>query len=82
VRLTVDVDDGNGNPVPGAAVTLWITSANGRLLSGSTQTGTAGQARFTYRVNAGRDGYGTYQVTAEACKDGTCKSDETSFVVQ
>ena len=72
--ITVTVTDASSNPVAGAAVTATITTANGRLLSGSTQTGSDGVATLTYRVNARRDGYGSYRVDAEACSGGVCVS--------
>ncbi|MFH0794630.1 MAG: S8 family serine peptidase [bacterium] len=81
VVITVHVTSG-GSPVSGAAVSATITSANGSLLSGSATTNSNGDAVFGYRVNASRDGVGTYTVNATASKAGyTSGSGSTTFNV-
>ncbi|MBI2947142.1 MAG: S8 family serine peptidase [Verrucomicrobia bacterium] len=67
--ITVTVTDGS-NPVSGAAVHVVVTSANGTKLSGDGTTDSSGVAKFNYRVNAKRDGKGTYAVDATASKSG------------
>ncbi len=82
VHITVTVTDSSANPVTGAAVTVILTTAKGRQLSGSGGTNQGGIAKFTYKVNAKRDGIGEYTVAAEACNNGTCATGETSFQVE
>jgi serine protease len=82
VTITVNVTDGT-NPVSSAAVSVVITTANGRTFSGSGTTNTSGVATFTHRVNTNRDGVGTYKVDATATKDGYDPgSASTNFLVQ
>ena len=82
VKITVTVTDGT-NPVEGAAVRVEITTANKRLgLAADGNTNIEGVANFTYKVNSGRDGEGTYTVEARASKDGfNSGSDSTTFEV-
>ena len=82
VNITVHVDDGT-DPVSGAAVTVTLTTAKGRQLSGNATTDGSGDASLYYDVKKGRDGAGTYRLTAEACKSGTCAESvgETTFEV-
>lgn len=80
-KIKVTVTDGV-NPVSGAAVTVTLTTANGRLLSGSSQTNDQGVANFTYKVNSKRDGVGTYTLDAEACKNDICANGSTTFEVE
>jgi len=48
------LQDGNGNPIPGATVTFVVTGAN--AVSGASTTGNDGVASFTYTgLNAGTD---------------------------
>lgn len=82
VNITVTVTDGSANPIAGAEVSVTLTTANGRRLSGSGGTDQGGIAKFTYKVNAKRDGIGEYTVTAEACNNGKCATGETSFQVE
>ena len=65
----------------GALVTVALKTASGRMLSGSAFSNGSGEATLTYKVKAGRDGRGTYIVTAESC-DGNCVSEPDSFVVE
>ena len=65
----------------GALVTVRLTTASGRTLSGSAFSNGSGNAVFTYKVKAGRDGRDTYELTAEACIDGNCADGTGSFVV-
>ncbi len=81
VNITVTVTDSSANPVTGAAVTVTLTTAKGRRLSGSGGTDQRGIVKFTYKVNAKRDGIGGYTVAAEACNNLTCATGETSFQV-
>ena len=78
VNIAVTVTDGSANPIAGAEVSVTLTTANGRRLSGSGGTDQGGIAKFTYKVNAKRDGIGEYTVGAEACNNGTCATGETS----
>jgi hypothetical protein len=45
-KAVATVTDVNGNPVPNASVTLKVTGANARTLTGTTDA--SGQATFTY----------------------------------
>ncbi len=82
VTITVTVTDGT-NPVEGATVDLTITTANGNQLTSTDTTDASGQAVFTYRIIANRDGYGTYTVEAIASKAGyTSGSGSTTFTVE
>ncbi len=83
VYITVTVTDDAGAAVAGAAVDITITTPKGNTLSGSGTTDTNGQVTFTHRVNAPRDGYGTYTVDATATLDGyNPGSGSTTFTVQ
>ncbi len=83
VTITVTVTDDTGAAVEGATVDITITTANGNQWAGSGTTDANGQAVFTYRVNANRDGYGTYTVEATASKAGyTSGSGSTTFTVE
>jgi serine protease len=80
--ITVTVKDENNAAVSGASVSVQITTANGKLYSGSGTTGSDGTATFNQRINSRADGVGTYTVTASATKDGiTSNTAETQFEV-
>jgi subtilisin family serine protease len=82
VYITVSVTDGT-NPVEGADVQTIITTAKGKKLSASGTTDASGTAIFTYKVNAKKDGSGTYTVEATASKAGyNSGSGTTTFEVQ
>lgn len=82
VRIDVTVE-GGGAPVAGAAVTVTLTTASGRRLTGSQTTDANGGATLTYKVNAKRDGFGDYTVDAEACGGGTCaQATASTFTVE
>jgi len=68
IFVQLDVDEG-GIPVH---VTIDAPKSN---LSGDTTTNDSGQAHIHYKVNAGRDGTGTYHIYAEI--DGLSCNDES-----
>jgi len=71
IIVQLDVNEG-GIPVH---VTI---DAPKRALSGDTTTNDSGQAHIHYKVNAGRDGTGTYHIHAEI--DGlSCNDESLSF---
>ena len=83
VYITVTVTDDNGATVQDATVDITITTASGNVLSANGTTDANGQVTFTYRVNAYRDGTGTYTVDATASKAGyTSGNGSTTFEVQ
>ncbi len=83
VYITVTVTDDNGATVQDATVDITITTASGNVLSANGTTDANGQVTFTYRVNAYRDGTGTYTVDATASKAGyTSGNGNTTFEVQ
>lgn len=65
VIIPVSATD-SGTGVEGVAVQVQIVTQSGKVLSGSSTTGADGSVQFSYKVNAGRDGVGTYSVTATA----------------
>ena len=78
----------DGDPVEDAAVHVTLVTAKGNTLVGDNTTNSEGIAGFRYRVNAGRNGLGTYHVLAEAEKDlasGECLETDachTDFIVE
>ena len=83
VTITATVTDDGGAAVEGATVALTITSPRGSTRTASGTTDANGQFTVAYRINAARDGYGTYTVEATATKDGyTSGSGSTTFTVQ
>jgi len=82
VVITVNVKDGNGTAVSGAAVTVTIDTPGNFRYSGSASSGTDGNAVFNFTPNK-RDGTGTFTVSATASKSGyTTGADSTTFTVQ
>lgn len=78
--LTASVSDG-ANPVEGAAVQIVITAPKSTLSCNPT-TNSSGVASCKYKVNAKRDGTGTYTVDATASKSGySSGSSSTTFTV-
>jgi len=75
VTITVTVTDDTGAAVEGATVDITITTANGNQWAGSGTTDANGQAVFTYRVNANRDGnqgrVSYPKITTEPCWKST-----------
>lgn len=71
-----------GSLVPGAAVTFTMTKSNGTTVSGTATTGANGVAVFSYPFNRKKDPTGTYQVRAQANKNGVSGSSTVSFVVK
>jgi len=70
VHFFITVKDANGNPVEGAAVHVRIVTPNpitDRV--GNFTTDEDGRVHTHYKVNAGRDGTGTYHVHVEVSKD-------------
>lgn len=78
VPITVSASDGESG-VAGISVRVEVTTPSGRTLSGSSTTGSNGEATLNYKVNAGRDGTGTYTVMATG---GGLTSGTTTFEVQ
>lgn len=82
-QITVSVTDDGGAAVAGASVSVTILTADGTQYSGSATTDATGEATFSYRVNAKKDGSGTYTVDATASLTGyTPGSGSTTFTVQ
>lgn len=82
-QITVSVTDDGGAAVAGASVSVSITTPSGKVYNGSATTDSAGQATFSYRVNAKKDGSGLYSVDATATLTGyTPGSGSTTFTVQ
>ncbi len=84
VTITTTVKNAaTGQPVSGATVSTTITTANGSKLSGSGTTNSSGVVTLTYKVNANRDGRGTYTITSTASKSGYLGgTGSTTFIVQ
>ena len=83
VYITVTVTDDSGAPVESATVDVTISTPKGNTLAASATTDASGQAVVTYKINANRDGFGTYTVDATATKSGyTDSSGSTTFTVQ
>ena len=81
VTITANVTDST-DPVSGASVNIAITTGNGNRLACNPTTNSSGDAVCTYRVNANRDGRGTYESTATATKSGyTSGTGSTTFEV-
>ncbi|MCH7746143.1 MAG: hypothetical protein IIC84_08735, partial [Chloroflexi bacterium] len=79
--ITVTVTDGT-NPVAGAVVQITVTTAKGGTLGCSPTTDIDGIANCTYKVNAKRDGTGTYTIAVTASKSGYVSgSGSTTFEV-
>ena len=79
--ITATVTDGT-NPVAGAVVQITVTTAKGGTLGCSPTTDASGIAECTYKVNAKRDGTGTYTVTANVSMSGYVSgSDSYDFTV-
>ncbi len=81
--VEVAVADDNGDPVAGASVSVVVTGSTGKTVSLSGTTGADGIASMSFKINAGKTGYGTYIVIATASMtgfdDGTASS---TFFVQ
>jgi len=71
-----------GSPVSGATVTFTMTKSNGTTVSSAATTSANGMAVFKYSFNRKKDPTGTYQVRAQANKDGVAGSSTVSFVVK
>ena len=70
VLITANVKDSEGVGVSGSAVHMTVETASGRLLGCDPTTDSSGEAACTYKVNAKRDGIGTYTVNADASMAG------------
>lgn len=82
VAIKVSVTDG-GNAVSGAAVSVVVTGATGVSTSFSGTTGSDGLVSFSFKVNTGLYGKGTYTINATATMDGYDPGSATgSFIVQ
>jgi hypothetical protein len=68
VQITVTVTDGT-SVVSDAAVDMTITTASGRIYTGSSTTDSNGNAVFSFKTKR-PDGIGTYRVDATASKSG------------
>ena len=77
VLITVDAGG-----VEGVSVTVRVSTPSGRTLSGSSTTGADGTATLNYKVNAGRDGTGTYYVVATGGGLTTADDPATTFEVE
>ncbi|HKG78183.1 MAG TPA: NEW3 domain-containing protein [Pyrinomonadaceae bacterium] len=71
-----------GLPLSGTAVTFTMTKSNGTTVSGTSTTGANGIAVFSYSFNRKKDPAGTYQVRAQANKNGVSGSSTVSFTVK
>ncbi|HET9714288.1 MAG TPA: NEW3 domain-containing protein, partial [Pyrinomonadaceae bacterium] len=71
-----------GSPVSGGTVMFTMTKSNGTTVSSTATTGANGVAVFKYSFNRKKDPTGTYQVRAQANKDGVAGSGTVSFVVK
>jgi hypothetical protein len=82
VNVTVTVSGPNG-PVAGAAVTVNINTAAGRVYTYTATTDSTGKALVTaYQVNSKRDGIGTYTLSVGATMTGyNSGSASTTFKV-
>ena len=66
-HIVINVKDSAGRPVSGAAVRMTIVTPKPATdLVGDLTTDADGVAHTYYKVNAGRDGRGTYHVHSEA----------------
>ena len=81
VSITVTVTDLNGESVSGAAVSVLLTTANGRLLSAQGTTNASGVLSSSYKVNANLDGSGTYTLDTTATNDAGSANGSTTFNV-
>ncbi len=64
VDIIVTALDANGDGVVGVAASVTLSTPKGRTLGASGTTGDGGVYATWYKVNTGRDGTGTYNVTA------------------
>lgn len=71
-----------GTIVSGASVTFTMTRSNGTTVSTTATTGSNGVAVFKYAFNRKKDPSGTYQVRAQANKNGASGTSIVSFVVK
>ena len=76
VHILVTVTEGEGaSPVEGAAVHILIETPNPASdLVGDSTTNSQGIAHIHYKVNAGRDGTGTYHIETEVSNGGASGS--------
>ena len=82
VAIEISVADDNG-AVSGAAVSVVVTGATGVSTSYSGVTGSDGSVSFTFKVNTGLYGKGTYTIDATATMDGYDPGSASgSFIVQ
>jgi subtilisin family serine protease len=70
VTVQVAVSDDEGAAVSGAAVTIVITGVTGKIQNLSGTTGADGLVSASYKINAGKLGYGTYTLDVVATMDG------------
>jgi subtilisin family serine protease len=68
--IEVAVTDNQGAPVDGAAVAVVVTGVTGKTVNLSDTTGADGIASMSFKINAGKLGYGTYAIDVTATKDG------------
>ncbi|MBG0786397.1 MAG: S8 family serine peptidase [Anaerolineaceae bacterium] len=81
--VQVAVVDDNSDPVAGASVSVVVTGSTGKTVSLSGTTGADGIASMSFKINAGKTGYGTYLVNATASLDGYDDGTASStFIVQ
>jgi NPCBM-associated, NEW3 domain of alpha-galactosidase len=71
-----------GSPVSGGTVTFTMTKSNGTTVSATSTTGANGVAVFSYSFNRKKDPTGTYQVRAQANKNGVSGSSTVSFIAK
>ena len=82
VAITVSVADG-GTAVSGASVSVVVTGATGASISYSGTTGSTGSVTFSFKVNTGLYGKGTYTIDATASMSGYDDvSTSSTFIVQ
>jgi hypothetical protein len=82
VTIDVIVVDELGNPVQGVSVHVEVSTPKNRTLTGNATTDADGVADFTYKVNTGRDGKGTFLVDATATLGALSDGVSTTFEVQ
>ncbi len=82
VAIKISVTDG-GSAVSGAAVSVVVTGVTGKSTTLAGTTGPDGSVSFSFKVNTGLYGVGTYTIDATATMDGYDPGSASgSFIVQ
>ena len=81
VTIEVAVVDNDSIPVAGAAVSVVVTGSTGKTVILSGTTGADGVASMSFKINAGKTGFGTYVIDATATLAGYIDGSATSTII-